>query len=150
MLTRKKNAGEQNVDCSHINNKFTSRMKHSNCKYNGNSVNWKHDWFKVCKRSYAEVVAKKVNNVSRQVENYPCNTARASTVGANKTVVTNRDTLKDTMVNTNQRQDVTCQPSKIKPQLSRSVHSKWGSENSCKGNSSKNKANDNIAAKNTS
>ena len=124
----------QSVDRSHSNHKFTSRIIHSNCKYNGNSVNWKHDWFKVCKRSYAEVVAKKVNIVSRQVENYPCNRATASTVSANKTVVTNRDPLKDMVVNTKQRQDVTCQPNKVKPQLSLPVHKKWGYENSGRGN----------------
>ena len=60
-------------------------------------------------------------------------------------VVTNRDPLKVTMVNTKQSQNVTGQPNKVKSQSSRPVHSKWGYENSCKGNSSKNKVNDNMA-----
>ena len=131
----------QSVDRSQC--KFTSRIIHSNCKYNGNSVNWRHDWFKVCKRSYAEVVARKVNNVSRQVENYPCNSVTANTMSVNR-IVKNRDPLKVMMVNTKQSQNVTGQPNKVKSQSSRPVHSKWGYKNLCKGNSSKNKVNDNI------
>ena len=74
---------------------FQSRIIYSESEYNGNSVNWKPDWFKLNEKSSAEIVAKNANkNVNVQVKNYPWKVVKSSNVTDGKSVVMNCDTKK--------------------------------------------------------
>ena len=63
----------QNVNEIKNCKKYKSRFIYSNTEYCGTSVNWKHDWYKFAKKSYADMANKSVNKTdSVQVDNYPC------------------------------------------------------------------------------
>ena len=52
--------------------KFRSGVINSSNGNDGENVNWRHDWLKVNKMSYADIVLKNVTKFnSNQVDNYP-------------------------------------------------------------------------------
>ena len=58
----------------------------------GESSNWRHDWFRFCNKSYAGIVAGKVNSsVNSQVDNYPWKKCDKRKVESTESVVTTCD-----------------------------------------------------------
>ena len=72
--------------------KFKDRLVFSNTVNNGQSLNWKHDWFKFNNKSYCEVLKSVCTNKRDQVDNYPWQSSVSKGGGVNMRS-TNRDKL---------------------------------------------------------
>ena len=70
---------------------FDTRIVISKVVNNGESMNWRHDWFKCINRSYSEVVKNVSVNKNNQVDDYPWFSRGAHKDVVNTTKVTNRD-----------------------------------------------------------
>ena len=92
------------------NKKFGSRVITSNIVNNGQSSNWRHDWFKFNKKSYSEVVQSVSKNKFDQVDNYPWNSSVLKGGGVNKSQVTNRESVSNKAQVINTKQRLKCDP----------------------------------------
>ena len=90
--------------------KFDSRIISLSTLNNGQSSNWRHDWFKFSKKSYCDVVKSVFKNKCDQVDNYPWNSRVLYGDGVNTSQVTNRDTAGNKARAVNTKQRLKCDP----------------------------------------